>query len=172
MGSLTPKDFEYNLLSKFIIEALKLHGQDCIVYPIQSKVPDSDMDDMHIYAESYKTTILFVDVLTENKLKDSVSWSKESGSPVEAYIGLDNAMTIVKDTIIDITPNFYNNSAKFIVTNMYGQVNSVWLKVLLVPYRESPAVNLTNTESTIIDDKLIEEGVIIDRPKLNRDPRK
>ena len=170
MGALTPKDFEYNLLSQFIIEAMKLHGQDCIVYPISSKVPDRDMDDMHIYKESHKTTILFVDVLTDNKMKNKTHWSKETGSFIEAYIGLDNAFTICKDTIIDITPNFYNENAKFIVTNTFGQVNSVWLKVTLVPYRESPAVNLTNTEDTKIDE-VVNDDVIIDRPKLNRNPR-
>ena len=171
MGRLTPRDFEYELLSQFIIEALNLHGQDCIVYPITNKIPDNDMDDMHVYGDSYKTTILFADVLTDNKLKNKTNWSKETGTAIEAYIGLDNAFNITKDTVIDITPNFYNNSAKFIVTNTYGQVNSVWLKVNLVPYRESPSVNLNNEVTTQIDGKVNENGIIIDRPKLKRDPR-
>ena len=172
MGSLTPKNFEYNLLANFITEALKLHGQDCVVYPIKSKTPDNDMDDMHVYAESYNTTILFADVLTDNKLKNSKSWSKETGSPIEAYIDLSNSQFITQDAIIDITPNFYNDSTKFIVTNVFGQVNSVWLKVYLVPYRKSPAVNTDNTDSTILDEKIVTNGVTIERPRLKRDPTK
>ena len=41
-----------------------------------------------------------------------------------------------------------------------------------MPYRESPAVNLTNKEDTVLDGKVNEQGVVIDKPKLNRDPRK
>lgn len=167
MGLLTPNDFEYQLLSDFIVEALHLLGQDCIIYTPIDEVKDSDMDKILHFNTGVMSNILFADDLTNNKLKNKTHWSKETGDVIEAYIGLKDCHTIVNNSVIDITPSFYNSNSRFIVKNVFGQVNSTYLKVTLVPYRESVATSLVKESE--IDGKVTDENSITtNRPKLNR----
>lgn len=167
MGLLTPRDNEYQLLASFVQEALTLLGQECNVFTPIGSVKDIGMDSIKFYDESTSALILFADDLVNNKLKGK-HWSKEKGEFIEAFISIQDATRIVVGSVIDITPAFFNESAMFIVNRIEGQVNSIYLKIFLVPYRKSLDVELVPEKDTSV--KVVEEGtnIIKDRPFLKR----
>ena len=44
MGHLTPKDFEYDLLRDYVVEALSLLGQECLISVVKESINDLGRD--------------------------------------------------------------------------------------------------------------------------------
>lgn len=165
MGLLTPKGKEFDVVSNLITEGLNLWGVDCKVYTPTHTEPDLDMDKYYYYDGFTVSTILFTDALTDVKLKGN-KWSKEKNEYLEAYISIKDSINIFKGTVIDIAPAYHNDNAKFFVYETLGQLESVYLKVKLVPYRESLAVKLEAVKDTSTTEKV--GNIIKPRPFLKR----
>ena len=172
MGHLTPKDFEYDLLKSYIVEALSLLGQECLISIVKESINDLGRDKYFTYNEPIEGYILFVDDLTDNKVNSNNYWRKETGNYIEAYIRLSEPVNNLKDSIVDITPRYWNGSSKFKVQNVYGQVNTTYNKVHLVPYRESLSTNFKDTLEEKVDElELNKDGLIQHRQYLKRDKK-
>lgn len=165
MGSVTPRNFEYNLLSGFVEEALSLLGQECQLYITRDNIEETTSnaivgsaivgkaiidkvivdvpnleetksDSILYYEEPFNSFILFEDDLKDVKLNKSY-WDKETDLDLIAYVSLSDLFTLTKNCIVKVTPNFYNKCSTWLVTDIFGQVNSTYARVRLVPYRES-----------------------------------
>lgn len=165
MGILTPTNKEYNVVTGLITEGFSLWGQGCKIYKPIKTDKDSDRDSIHYYDGYTFSNILFSDDLTDIKMKGK-NWSKERGDALDAYISLVDGLDINKGCVIDITPSFHNSNAKFIVSKVLGQVNSVYLKVSLVPYRESLAVEIAKDKDT--STKVDDGNLKVNKPFLKR----
>ena len=150
MSSLTPSNDEFNLLSSYVEEALDLLGQDCKVYTIFQSNQETASDSVFEYNEPFNTHILFEDDLRDVKLKNK-SWDKEVDIEIVAYISLSDLEVISKHCIVEVTPSFYNKDSKFLITDIFGQVNTTYARVKLVPYRKS----LRTSTDQLLDDKVI-----------------
>lgn len=155
MGSITPNNNEYNLISSFIEEALDLLGQSCKLYPIKEQSYETSSDSLIEYGEPIITSILFEDDLNQVKLKGK-HWDKETDIELLAYVSLNDLFTLSKNCIIEVTPTFYNKDSKFIVTDIFGQVNTTYARVKLVPYRQSlrtdSNISLEDKKDSLIED--------------------
>ena len=137
MGSITPKNNEYNLLSSFVEEALSLLGQECKVYLVRDNLVDTSIyetpsDSILYYDEPVQSFILFEDDLRDVKLKQN-SWSKETDLELIAYVSLSDLYSLSKNCLVEVTPSFYNRCSSWLITDIYGQVNSTYARVRLVP---------------------------------------
>lgn len=171
MGELTPKSFEYDLLRDFIKEGLNLLGQECLISIVKETASDLGRDKYFTYEDATQGYILFADDLSDNKVNSNNYWRKETGNYIEAYIKLPEPFNNLKNSIIDITPSYWNGNSKFKVHSSYGQVNSIYNKVHLVPFRDSIAVNVENTleekqdEIEVTKDSLIKHKSYLNRNK-------
>lgn len=168
MGKLTPVTSEYNLQSNFIAEALDLLGQECKLYLVKNSEADLGRDVYYDYESPVDTCILFADVMSDNKVNKDSYWQKETNNYIEAYLKLPSDYTY-KDAIVSIEPLHWNKESRFIIKDVYGQINSIYNKVHLVPYRKSKATD----ESILMEDKHKEfvtdiDGVIKHKNYLNR----
>lgn len=165
MGSITPKNNEYNLLSSFIEEALSLLGQECKIYYILdnlaktpynaivdkattdkammdvTSIKETESDSILYFDEPVQSFILFEDDLRDVKLKQN-SWDKETDLELIAYVSLSDLYSLSKNCLVEVTPSFYNRCSSWLITDIYGQVNSTYARVRLVPYRKSLRTDL------------------------------
>lgn len=165
MGNITPKNNEYNLLSGFIEEALDLLGQECLIYLINDTIKETPSDSILYYDKPIKSNILFEDDLRDVKMKGK-HWDKEVDMEFIAYIGLDDLSKIKKHCIVETTPSFFNAPSKFLITDIYGQVNSTYARVKLVPYRQSLRTELDVKKDT--ETKYTENGIVYRKSHLKR----
>lgn len=167
MGILTPEPKEYDFLSMNIVEGIKLWGQECQLYAVESRAQDGDMDTIKYYKKPLNGYILFADDIQDAKLKNKSHWSKETGEYIEAFVGLNADDVLTVDTIIDIIPRYHNSNSKFIVQRILGQINTYYYKIQLVPYRESQATS-TDPEKVVDGTVTDKDGIITDKPFLKR----
>ena len=194
MGSVTPRNFEYNLLSGFVEEALSLLGQECQLYITRDSIDESTSkaivgeaivgqaivdkvivdvpsleetksDSILYYEEPFNSFILFEDDLKDVKLNKSY-WDKETDLDLIAYVSLSDLFTLTKNSIVKVTPSFYNKCSTWLVTDIFGQVNSTYARVRLVPYRES--LRTSTDENKDISTTYESGGVIYRKGYLKR----
>ena len=63
-------------------------------------------------------------------------------------------------------PSFYNAPSKFLITDIFGQVNSTYARVKLVPYRQSLRTELDVKKDT--ETKYTEDGIVFRKSHLKR----
>lgn len=218
MGSVTPRNFEYNLLSGFVEEALSLLGQECQLYITRDSIDETTSkaivgsaivgkaivdkvmrnittssaivgeaivgqaivdkvivdvpsleetksDSILYYEEPFNSFILFEDDLKDVKLNKSY-WDKETDLDLIAYVSLSDLFTLTKNSIVKVTPSFYNKCSTWLVTDIFGQVNSTYARVRLVPYRES--LRTSTDENKDISTTYESGGVIYRKGYLKR----
>jgi len=93
-------------------------------------------------------------------------WDKEVDMEIIAYIGLDDLFNIKKHCIVETTPTFYNAPSKFLITDIYGQVNSTYARVKLVPYRQSLRTELDVKKD--VETKYVENDIVYRKSHLKR----
>lgn len=194
MGSITPKNNEYNLLSSFVEEALSLLGQECKVYLVRDNLVDTiydsivgkavvgkdkvsasridatsiyetPSDSILYYDEPVQSFILFEDDLRDVKLKQN-SWSKETDLELIAYVSLSDLYSLSKNCLVEVTPSFYNRCSSWLITDIYGQVNSTYARVRLVPYRKSLRTDLDPAKDVSTEVNI--DGIITRKKYLKR----
>lgn len=218
MGSITPKNNEYNLLSSFVEEALSLLGQECKVYLVRDNLMDTiydsivgkavvgkakvsalreeditcgaivgkaivgkdkvgttridatniyetPSDSILYYDEPVQSFILFEDDLRDVKLKQN-SWSKETDLELIAYVSLSDLYSLSKNCLVEVTPSFYNRCSSWLITDIYGQVNSTYARVRLVPYRKSLRTDLDPAKDVSTEVNI--DGIITRKKYLKR----
>ena len=165
MGSITPNNNEFNLLSNFIEEALDLLGHNCNIYFIDGSIQETSADKVYYYDTPVPSSILFEDDLKDVKLKGK-NWDKETDLDLFAYISLVDLKDISSGCIIEILPTFYNSASKFLVTNIFGQVDSTYARVRLVPYRESLRTSLDIEKD--LSTEVESDGLILRKGYLKR----
>lgn len=169
MTLLTPSYREYELQSKYITEALKLLGQECRLYYVESKENDMSRDNIITYYDHVvESTLLFEDSL-EVKLKGR-KWMKERDESIIAYISMEQVDKMEEGVIVEIDSQYFNDDTKFLVTNIFGQVNTTFIRVKLVPYRKSLRTNTSN-EVKKTDEFIVkpDTGIKRSKPFLKRD---
>lgn len=194
MGSITPKNNEYNLLSSFVEEALSLLGQECKVYLVRDNLVDTIYDSIEgkavvrkdkvsttridatsiyetpsdsilYYDEPVQSFILFEDDLRDVKLKQN-SWGKETDLELIAYVSLSDLYSLSKNCLVEVTPSFYNRCSSWLITDIYGQVNSTYARVRLVPYRKSLRTDLDPAKDVSTEVNI--DGIITRKKYLKR----
>lgn len=166
MGSITPNNNEYNLLSNFIEEALDLLGQECNIYLVKDSTQETASDSIYYYDKPLPSFILFEDDLKDVKLKGQY-WDKETDLDVYAFISLVDLKDICKNCIVEVLPSFYNKASKFLITDIFGQVNSTYARVRLVPYRESKRTSLEEVKD-LSTKEVQEDGFVVRKNILKR----
>lgn len=168
MSLLTPETTEYELQSNYITEALDLLGQECRLYYVESKDSDLDMDNIITYSNhTVESKLLFEDNL-EVKLKGR-KWMKERDEAILAYISLENVDKIVEGVIVEVDCKFITEDSRFIITTMFGQVNTTYIKVKLVPYRKSLRTSTDPNKPKKDTFTTSPEGIKRPKPFLNRE---
>ena len=165
MGSITPKNNEYNLLSSFVEEALSLLGQECKIYYVLDSIVETPSDSILYYDEPVQSFILFEDDLRDVKLKQN-SWSKETDLELIAYVSLSDLYSLSRNCLVEVTPSFYNRCSSWLITDIYGQVNSTYARVRLVPYRKSLRTDLDPAKDVSTEVNI--DGIITRKKYLKR----
>lgn len=179
MGLLDMRTKEYDLHSEYVRESFKLHGQECKIYFKKNMKLDKTIGELFEYYEPINSYVQFLDYPLDSKLKNKKYWNKEPSESIDVYVAhpkledltpvLGDADVDYEDAVISIEPRYYNESSKFIVYHQYGQHESIYRRLKLVPYRESTRTDMT-TPLDEKGDKVIEstEGVKINKPYLKR----
>lgn len=151
MGKITPSNKEFALLATFNREGFDLLGEECLLYTVLDSVEDSSNGKLHNYDNPIKLHVVFEE--NEVKLKSRNVNTETDGARV-AFLKLPDVElpTNLKDSILEVMA-FYNNNSKYVIRRVYGQVNTIYLKVEVVPYRESKsyAIEDNKKKEEIID---------------------
>lgn len=163
MALLTPNFQEYELQSEYIAEALTLLGQECRLYYVESKENDMSRDNIITYYDHVVESTLLFEGSLEVKLKGR-KWMKERDESIIAYISMEQVERMEEGVIVEVDCQYFTEDSKFMVTNIFGQVNTTFIRVKLVPYRKSLRTT-TSKEVKKTDEFIVKPDTGIKRAK-------